>query len=324
MKRVVILMVSALFYSIIGVEAQSEQDIKFLQKLTPVAELVKDKSYVFETVKRHTEPKYGKSKLIKAESQPEINRRGELTNGEPFASFGDKLLVFKGTKQDKVIKDGNEVLCLVIQFTCDGKKYNAYETEKANPRGLSYYNLVDVAFMKNIEKQLVGKTLYTKRAFWLKYNEDEMNSNLKLTKVQDGTCKYCPVTITRIDDDYSDAFIVLFHKEGQKEEYCFGNVRFDSKKIGESFSFDRYFTYENPKTNYPDISQERWEQIMNMKVRKGFTPEEVKIAYGDPDDKYTENDDEIWFYENVNENAYAISFKENIVDNVKSIKTFRY
>ena len=324
MKRIVFLMAVALLLGVSVVYAQSEQDVKFLQKFTPSAELIEGKSYLFETVKRHTSPEYGKSKLIKSDGKPEINRRGELTNGEPFASFGEKPLVYKGTKQGKVKKVDNEVLCLILEFTCDGKKYYAYETENASPRKCVYYDLIDAEFMKNVEKQLVGKTLYTRTAFWLKYNEDKMNSNLKLTKVPDGTCKYCPVTITRIDNDSDDVFIVMFRKEGQKEEYCFGNVIFDSNKIGKSFSFDRYFTFENPKNEYPDISQERWEQIMNMKVRKGFTPEEVKIAYGEPDNKFTENDDETWIYYSVNGHAYGISFKDNIVDNVKSITTDRY
>ena len=322
MRKVVVLIINV-FICVLGVWAQSEQDIKFLEKFTPETELIEGRSYLFETTRRHTSPQYGKSRLIKADDKPEFNRRGELTNGEPFASFGEKPLVYKGVKHGKVMKGDNEVLCLILQFTWDKQQYYAYETENANPRNCAYYDFLDIEFMKNIEKQLVGKTLYTRRAFWWKYNEDKMNSNLKLTKVPEGTCKFCPVTITRIDNDYDNKFIVLFRKEGDSGEYCFSSVIFDSKEIGKSLSFDRYFTFDNPKNNYPDISEERWEQIMNMNVRKGFTPEEVKIAYGEPDEKYTENDDEIWLYENVNERAYAISFKENIVDNVKSISTFR-
>ena len=318
MKRTIIYLIYALLLVVEGVHAQSKQDSLFLQKFNPGTELVKGKSYVFETDKQHSSPEYGKSMLVKADADPEFDMRGDIVNGEPFASFKNKILVFKETKQDKVKIGEKEYLCLVIQFTCDGKKYNAYEIQYANPRVCAYYDLVDADFLNEIRKQLVGKTLYTRSAKWWKYNEDKLNSNHKYQKVSGGTCKYCPVTITRVENDYDEKFVVLFRREGQNDEYCFDNVIFNSKKMGSFLSFDTYFTFENPQNKYPEISQERWEQIMSQKVKQGFTPEEVKVAFGDPDEKYTENDDETWVYYNKNGNDYAISFKDNIVDKVRS------
>ena len=321
MKRILILAACALFIGVLCVQAQSEQDAQFLKKFNPGTELVNGKTYLFELEKQLSSPEHNKSMFLKAESKPEFNRRGEVTNGEPYASFKDKTLVYKGSKQDKVTIDDKERLCLVVQFTCDGKKYNVYETEYANPRPLTYYKLVEADILNEIRKQLVGKTLYTRTSSWWKFNADKVNSNLKYEKVTNGVCKFCPVTITRIESDYKDKFIVMFRKEGQSEELCFNNVTFDSKKIGETFSFDRYMTFENPQKNYPNISQENWEQIMNMKVKQGFAPEEVKVAYGEPDETFTENDDEVWVYINIGGKDYAVFFKDNVVDKVRSQST---
>ena len=318
MKQIVIYRICVLLLVVGSMQAQSKLDSLFLQKLNPGTEFVEGKAYLFETTL------YGKSMLVKAENDPEFNMRGELINGEPYAYFGNKPLVFKGTKQDKVKIGEKEFLCLIIQFTCDGKKYNAYETQYANPRVCAYYDLIEADFLNEIRGLLVGKTLYTRSARWWKYNEDKINSNHKYTKAPEESCKYCPVVITRIYNDYDEKFVVLFRKDGGNEEYCFNNVLFDSQKIGRSLSFDRYFTFENPQNNYPEISQERWGQIMNQKVRQGFTAEEVKVAYGEPDEKFTEDDDETWIYHNNNGSDYAISFKENVVDKVRSQTTNYY
>ena len=138
-----------------------------------------------------------------------------------------------------------------------------------------------------------------------------------MESVREGTCKYCPVTVTRVVNDYDEKYIVLFKQNNQGDEYAFGNVVFDKDYKG-FLNFARYFTFTNPQEKYPNIPQERWEQIMAQKVRKGFTPDEVKIAYGKPDEVYTEDDNETWVFYNLNKKDYAITFKDGVVDKVES------
>ncbi len=320
MKKQITLSVFILFIGIFSLQAQCKQDSLFLKQMISNPKLIESKSYFFETERQHSDPQFGKSGLIKAKDTPTFNSRGELTNGIPYATFGNKPITFKGTKTDKVEINNEKLLCLVLSFTCDGEQYKTYEVGYAEPRGRNYYKLIEADFLKEAQKQLIGKTLYTKTAKWEQYNENEMNSNRKLSKIEDGesACKYCPVVITRIDNDYDDKYIVLFKKGNQGKEYCFGNVTFNYAEINSFLNFTRYFTFENPQTKHPTISQERWDEIMNQKIKKGFTPEEVKIAYGKPDDVVTEDDDETWIYYNYCRKDYAITFKNGIVDKVVS------
>jgi len=310
---------------IITIQAQSRQDSLFMQQMVSSPTLIEGKAYYFEIVKQHSSPEYSKSLLINEKDTPEFDRRDGLVNGLPFADFKDMPVVFKKITADKV-KVGTETRpCFKLLFTCNKKNYCAYEFSTSLLR--SRYNLIEADFLNKANELLVGKTLYTKSANWLEYDESNINSNAKIRSVREGTCKYCPVTVTRVVNDYADYYLILFKPENQNEEYCFGNIALDKNESNTSYRFDfaftHYLTFENPRNQYPDVSDERWGQIMSQKVRKGFTPDEVKIAYGKPDDIYSEDDDETWVFLNKNKTDYIITFKDDIVDKVVS-RTSRY
>jgi hypothetical protein len=299
-------------------QAQNNRDSLFLHQI-PVSnpKIIEGKAYYFETVEQHS---LRKSRLFNENDTPLFDRSENPTNGIPYAEFGNKPIVFNNVKTGTVKVGEENRLCFILSFTCDKKTFFAYNFRESLLR--SSYNLIEADFFNQLNKLLVGQTLYTRSANWLNYNEDKLNSNLKTEPVREGTCKYCPVTVTRVENDYDDNYLVLFKQNTQGNEYAFGNVEFE-KDNRSSFNFLRYFTFTNPQETYPDISQERWEQIMAQNVRKGFTPDEVMTAYGKADEIYTEDDDETWVYINRNKKDYAITFKDGIVEKVVS-QTSRY
>ena len=298
---------------ILTLQAQCRQDSLLLQQLVSNQKLIEGKTYLFETTQQHSSPEFGKSSLYYEKDAPVFNPHySHLTNAVPYAEFKDKTLVFKSVKTGKVRVGEENKPCFILTFTCGKQKYVAYEFSESLLR--ASYNLIEADLLNKANKLLVGETFYTLSANWYKYNEDELNSNLKIVPVREGTCKYCPVTVTRVVNDYDDKYLILFKPANQEEEYCFDNVTFNADKS----NFTKRLTFKNPKEKYPDISQERWEQIITQKVRKGFTPDEVKIAYGKPDEVYSEDDDETWVYYNLNKKDYAITFKDGVVDKVKS------
>ena len=314
MNRHFFTLILFLLGGILTVQAQSKQDSLFLQQL-PVSnpKLIEGKTYYVETMSQHFVPEYNKSLLYREKDVPSFEY---LTNAVSFTEFGNKPIVFKNVKLGNV-KVGNEnKACYILTFTCDKKTYFSYQFTESLLR--STYKLIEADFVNQLNKQLVGHTLYTKSANWFKYNADESDTE----RVQEGTCKYCSVTITRVVNDYGEKYLVFFKQNNQGEEYAFENVVFD-KDTKSRLNFTRYFTFTNPKEKYPNISQERWEQIMAQKVRKGFTPDEVKIAYGKPDEVYTEDDNETWVFYNLNKKDYAITFKDGVVDKVET-KTSTY
>ena len=300
------------------VKAQSKEDSLFLgQIVSSSPKLIEGKTYFFETDKYHSP---SKSLLIKEKETPEYNFQEQLTNGSPYADFGNQPIKFKGVKTGQVKVGTTNRPCFILSFSCGKENYRAYEFSESLL--LARYDLIEADLLNKVNKLLVGKTLYTKSANWLRYNEDKINSNFKTEPVREGTCKYCPVTVTRVVNDYDEKYLVLFKPNGEDAEYCFGNVIFD-KDNKSSLSFIRYFTFSNPQDEHRDIPQERWERIMAQKVRKGFTPEEVKIAYGKPDEVFSEDDDEAWIFYNLNKKDYKIEFKDGVVEKVVSL-TSRY
>jgi hypothetical protein len=318
MSRQIFLLTISLFAGTFFVQAQSKQDSLFLQQLGSSPLLVEGKAYLLETEKQKSTSEYQKSQFLRDKEKPVFLVNGDLANGLPYAVFGSNPIVFNGIKTDKIKIDNKEYPCQILSFTCNGKKYKTCELGLNQTYEHSRYSLMDADFLKAIETQLVGKTLYTKTANWQEYHEDRMNSNRKLTDINENTCKYCPVTVSRVVQDYDEKYIVLFRKMNQNEEYCFGGVGFDSQKTGSFMHFTQYFTFENPQTHYPDITQERWEQIMAQAVKKGFASDEVKIAFGPPDKITTEDEEETWIYYNHNKKDYAVTINDGIVTKVIS------
>ncbi len=323
MNKQITLLIFFFCVGTLAMRAQSKQDSLFLSRIVSNPELVEGKAYLLETEKQKLSSEHGKSRFIKASDEPAFDLRGELTNSLHYSVFGDSPITYNGFKTEKVKIDKEKYDCAVLSFTCKGQQYKAYDPGFTKPHSRLYYRLIEADLLKELQTQLVGKTFYTRTANWWQYDETRMNSNLKLTKAEEGTCKYCPVTVTRVVNNYNDYYIVLFRQGAQGREYCFDDIEINDK-TGISTDFMRYFTFENPKARYPKISAERWEQIKRQKITKGFTPEEVKAAYGKADEVMTENDDETWVYYNHGGKDYAVYFKGGVVDKVVSQTTRLY
>lgn len=319
MNKQILLLTMSLFAGTFIAQAQSKQDSLFLQQPQLISNplLIKGKAYLLETEKQKSTSEYRKSRFLRDKEKPIYFDNGDLANGVPFAVFGSHPIVYNGSKTDKIKIGKKKYPCQILSFTCNGQKYQTYELGLDESISERRYSLMDADYLKQLETLLAGKTLYTKTARWDTYHEDRMNSNAKLTRAEENTCKYCPVTVSRVVQDYDDKYIVLFRKENQDEEYCFGGVVFEGK-ISAFSNFTRYFTFENPQIHHPEVTQERWEQIMAQAPKKGFTANEVKIAFGKPDETTSEDEDETWIYYNHNKKDYAITINNGIVTKVVS------
>ena len=48
------------------------------------------------------------------------------------------------------------------------------------------------------------------------------------------------------------------------------------------YHFGNIFSFQDPKDNYKEIDQEVWEAIIESKVKKGMTHNEVRLSIGKP------------------------------------------
>lgn len=47
-------------------------------------------------------------------------------------------------------------------------------------------------------------------------------------------------------------------------------------------NFDTLFAFENPRKQYPDITDDNWQLIMHSRVAEGMTRDECRLALGSP------------------------------------------
>lgn len=304
-------------------QAQSREDSLLLTQLVSSSNLIAGNTYLVETDKRYSSPEFGKSQLLKEGETPVFDARGELVNGVPYAEFGNNPIVFNAVRADKVtieieeIKNGKAKVVrkklegYIASFTCGGLNYCAYTGSDSPSRAT--YDLIEADLLDKANELLVGKTLYTRTASWLDRTTNRAGRP-DPQPAREGTFKYYPVTITRVVNDYDNMYLVFFEPRNKDGEYCFVNISLG----GTGTNLFDYFSFENPQDGYPDIPQEHWELIMAQKVKQGFTPHEVRTAYGDPDETLTENENETWVYYNLNKKDYTVAFKDGVVDKVVS------
>lgn len=310
--------------------AQGREDSLLLAQMVSSPNLIKGKAYLVETEEQYSSPEFGISRLVKEGETPLFDARGELVNGVPYTEFGNNLIVFNAVKAGRTtiavqeVKNGKIKVekrkqdGYVVSFSCDGLNYCAYTGSESPSRG--YYNLIEADLLNKANELLVGKTLYTQTAAWLD-SASNRAGRPNPQPAREGTFKYYPVTVTRVVNDYDNKYLVFFKPQNQDGECCFVNIELTGKEA----NLFRYFTSKNPQNRFPDISQERWEQIMAQNVKQGFTSDEVRTAYGSPDETHTENENETWVYYNLNKKDYAVTFKDGVVNKVVSqTSTYHY
>jgi len=303
-----------------GTKAQCLQDTLFQRQLKwNPKEFVVGEKYTLQSGKKNSKSdEYGKSPLVKANEVPEFDHSGQPLNAIYYNEIGNSKLTFLGLTEDETYVIGEATFLFnVLNFECEGKHYKYFKTNRINNTDVSQYadilynNLISLSILEKIEETLVGKTMYVLIPVWFKDKRKSRSINLPLA--EDNTCKYCPVEITAVEKDYADQFTVYFKRQNSDEIFCFPYLMFGEKELHSSMNFLRKMTFEDPKNKYPKISNKKWEIIQEQRIEKGLTTEEVKIAFGKPDEIHTKNGNDTWVYYNSNEKDYVVTFKKGKV-----------
>ena len=93
--------------------------------------------------------------------------------------------------------------------------------------------------------------------------------------------RYVPVTIAAVRPGDSNYPLRVFFTEKASPDtlsvlMTAGNNRTSTR------NFDKLFSFDNPRKNYPAITDEVWEMIQHSRVRTGMTPDECRLALGAP------------------------------------------
>lgn len=138
---------------------------------------------------------------------------------------------------------------------------------------LSMPFLVDLQQVNNGAQQLVGKELYTRTDRWYSAGETELKGR-KFLKVK-------ILSVEAANENYP-YFIRFRSAEGTEEEGGMLMAPTVDEGVPALRGFENLFLLDNPRTNYPNISDTRWELIREGKVEIGMTTQEVQLSLGAP------------------------------------------
>lgn len=160
----------------------------------------------------------------------------------------------------------------------------------ADISGLDMPMVVDLDLVALADSLMRGKTLWVRSRLWYDDNANPYDGRkfvaVTISRVRPGNAVF-PLIVDFVDDKGAAAHVYM-------------NVKGETGLGAESRTFPTLFSLTDPKTSYPSIQPEIWDNIRNGKVAVGMTKDECKLALGNPTDVDTGhtwgNLVEIWGY----------------------------
>lgn len=212
------------------------------------------------------------------------------TNIDANATLTGRILTYSG-RESAMTPDLKEEC--VILFS-DGSHTYKYHTGKTLQDALNSIDssklplLVDMDLADEWKQKLTGKTLWTKNNLW--YDESGRR--------KDGL-KFVAVKVEDVQAATGDFPLKLKIRHGDDISYVWMN---STSEKTDSRNFAALFFLKDPKSRYPQISDENWLLIQSGRVGHGMTKEECRLALGNPDElragHSTSQSMDIWQYSN--------------------------
>lgn len=187
------------------------------------------------------------------------------------SSYRGKIFLYEGMAEASPWRTGT----VNLLFSCDGHKYT-FKTGKSREeiQNTTYTPLLPMLVADEdvckAQLLLVGKTLYTRPATWV-----DSVGNTSANR------RYCPVKIIDIQPGNSIYPIAFVFRDADSSTYrIFGSLTQTSRM--QAATFDRLFTFDNPRSAHEDISDEHWRLITYGRVTEGMTKEECRLSLGNP------------------------------------------
>lgn len=188
-------------------------------------------------------------------------------------SFKDKIFVYKILEEESGWQGKESYLV----FICDGKTYR-YKVKKSAAEILNgdfkplLPELVPLDYIAHADSLLKGQKLYIKTPRWFDTLGVEINGR-----------KFVPVTISSVEagDKILPLRVVFEDEAGMTASVL--TTMYKSSLSAQYTSFDRLFTFTDPKLRYPNIKSDVWQQITACKVAPGMTKDECRLSVGNPD-----------------------------------------
>ena len=163
-----------------------------------------------------------------------------------------------------------------IVYENSGMEFYYKITKPISDVGVTYIpllpELVSVDYISKADSLLKGKEIYIKTANW--YSVDEVEKRGR---------RLIPVTIVCVDagNKVFPLSIIFKAKDGELAKVY--TTMFNARYTSQYSTFDKLFTFDNPRDKYPQIKDDIWELITQSNVTLGMTKDECQISLGLPD-----------------------------------------
>lgn len=183
-----------------------------------------------------------------------------------------KTFFYRGYRVENTYGDKDIVYLL---YECDGNIYSYYTGKSMQEiTDMNYLpllpSLIDADNIALARSLFVGKQLYILSDQWYDAQGELMKGRhyvpVKISAVEPGK-SVLPLALLFVDDRGVQARVYISTK---------------SSLSTQMLSFDRLFSYENPRNAYPDIDDEVWQAITEGRLLKGMSKAECRLSIGIP------------------------------------------
>lgn len=228
-----------------------------------------------------------------------------MLSGSPDIAPGDTLTYAGYTPVVTVTADTATVLRFSLHRGGSiGLRLDRSPSDIASDSTLSIPFTVDLPMV-----DLAGRLLVSRHLFVLspmRVTRDGRHNN--------GT-RFTPVTVTDVIPGTADYPLhVIFTEADGKESGILmtaGPLRTSTR------NFDRIFSFSDPRSNYPRISDDIWARIINSEIVEGMTREEAILAAGAPRDVKKSQDGTSFFERWTYDNGSYIIFTDGLVSSFR-------
>ena len=186
--------------------------------------------------------------------------------------FMGKIFTYKGYRQENIY--GNKEVVYLL-YECDSILYSYYTGKSMQEIVELQYQpliptLVDMDEIAMARSLFVGKHLYILTNQWYDAGGQLIDGR-----------QFIEVEVTAVKPGNSALPLALCFADNTGKEACVFITTRSSART-QMLSFDRLFSYDNPRFKYPDITDENWEAITEGRLIKGMTKIECRLAIGLP------------------------------------------
>lgn len=191
----------------------------------------------------------------------------------PVTSLGGSTLLYRGYRTVPAVtgNEATELLFLTDSGTEVAYRINATPAELAGRHQVEIPFTVEMSIVEATAKMLIGQKLWIMTPVWYDMDDNAVTGRkfiqVTVTEVAPGNISY-PVRLTFTDDSGKPHRLFMSAGNGNRTARSFANM----------------FSFNDPRRNYPAITDKIWDNIINGKIELYMTREECRLALGAPDD----------------------------------------